>query len=276
MMMQPNNKQELDNAGNVPEWLRTYNPEAEQENDFGFIGKLVANGFQPSGPEYNEKAHLAEPVWQWRMEYEALDVDRDDGTPGIFSTTVNLESVGKDGTKRRRTGNDTPPGVISTAFSGLGITISPALGGTDFVGHVFRMVAHNVKQGSFSKRVYIPVEYFGDNYVYTGKKRVLKARTQEGESVSARNIIAQAAANAAQSDVEKAQRLITLIDGLPMDATVLSQAIGRNGVRTESIYGINVVVGLRSPKFELLDKLEQNGLINTQGGIIHATTPVSA
>lgn len=249
----------------IPEWLQGYNPEAERESDFSFIGRLKRNEFRLSSPEYNEKARLAEPIWQWQMEYEALDWQHDDGTPGVFTTSLNLRT--SDG--RLMQGPGTPNYAVSSAFSGLGVSISPQLGGQDFVGHVFRMVSHTVKMGKFSKRTYIPVEYLGGaDYVFAGTKQTLKRRERD-EGMSARATIAEAVRQAAETDLVKAARLVNILNGVPLTEAAATVAQADSSLRVQSIFGTNVAIGLRPPNYELITALVERSFVSVEDGTIY-------
>ena len=255
----------------LPERTQSYNPEDERENDFGFIGRVVQNEYAPCSKEYMEKANLTEPVIQWQLRMEALDYQRADGTPGIFSNGLNLRTkAGRD-----IKGPGSPPFELSVAFNGLGTPMTPDSSGAGPTGGVFRFQSHTVKMGpTLRKNMYLPVEYLGDDYVYTGEVHTLKSKDSD-QGTSTRSAIAAAAELASQSDPEKARNLADIIDGRTREearAVLKTHPAGH-----QVIFGQNVLVGFNPPKFALLNVLEDRGFVTiSDGGIIAATTsPVS-
>ena len=254
------------------EWIQSYNPEEEREDDFGFIGRVVQNEYAPCSAEYMEKANLTTPVMQWQMRLEALDIDREDGTPALFSNSLNLQA--KDG--RAIKGSGTPPFEVSVAFTGLGVAAAPNLGGDGIINHVFRFQRHNIKLGpTLRKSVYLPIEYLGDaDYTYVGEKRTIKGK-RDDQGASTRNAVAQAAELASQGDPDKARNLAEIINGLTREEA--RTTIKSHPVAHQVIFGQSVAIGFNPPKFTLLNILEERGFVTiSEGGVIAAAAPVRA
>lgn len=247
-----------------------FDPSNPPERVVEFVARLAEfNHYVVASDVYAERAS-GKPR-QWRQEFSCLDTVRSDGTPAIYSNTVNIT----------RGDGVTPLGEGSAAHSlGLawqaatkvlfppnGINYSPRdPRSKDLVGHVFRFRSKNLKLGvikatgeALSKRVYLPVEYLGDSsYQFTGEMRVLPPRDGEDQ-------IAPSMPSAPSVDEDTlAAQFAQALDGQTVAGAY--DAIVKTPLKlTPELFGMNPLAGLDENNPALINALVERGFLHTNG-----------
>jgi len=217
-----------------------------------FIGKLVLNVFAKPLQRYIEEGGSPNII-QWRQQFEAANVVRSDGTPAIYSNTVNVTDKNGD-----KLGEGGAAHTLGLYYEGLGICASPSDPRSgQYIDHYFELEGTEIKlgkRGRFTKFIFKPIAYFGTQCPPITEKRVLEAR--DGDSSP--GMPAAAPAQAVNEEVV-AQQLADLCDGHKA-TEVFNLALGSMGTVTQ-LFGMPFFGGLAAPRCALIAEMVNRGYL---------------
>ena len=250
--------------------IRGYDPANPPPLEFRFYGKLRRDEYAPSSPEYTTAAHLPRPIWQWQQEYEAADWRRVDGTPGIFTNSINLESISTDTngvSVSRWQGEGGPAQVLALARIGMGMPANPAdPKAAEWIGHWFELKSVSVPRGKFKPaRVYLPIKHLGTSFIYTGDVHTFKSKDADSESTSEGSTPLPPMSS--EADEVVALRIVKLLDGTPR-SSAMSVVFKSPDGRRPQLFGRPMLAGFSSG--DLIDDLVARGFLTDDNGVLRA------
>lgn len=243
--------------------------ESFRPRERGFVGQLVENRHSGTDAEFNKKHKLPKALLRWYQVIADQGAEYEDGNPVANINHVFLQTMDGDPVSEA-----SQAGMLAEAFNEVcGCDMMPANpDSAGYIGHFFRFENRKVGEGE-KKSFYLslPVEYLGDEYEHTGRKRIVKSK-QDGGSRRSRDEDEDEDAPATGSDdvVTVAQWLNGqqvgdlkpgLINGTPLHDI---KTIGGVSIRG----GLSAGPGGRRP---LIEKLVALGAISVDDdGVIHA------
>ena len=218
-----------------------------------FVGKLKLNVYAKPQQRYIEEGGSPNLI-QWRQEFEAQDVVRSDGTPALYSNSVNVTD--KNGEKL---GEGSAAHTLGLYYEGLGLSMSPNDPRAEgYIDHYFQLEGAEVKlgrRGQYTKLIFRPTAYFGTQCPPITEKRVIEV---SGDGADAG--VTGAAVAQAQDDEVVARQLAELCDG-KKPGDVFNAAL-QNMSTTTRLFGMPFFGGLAAPRCALIEELVERGYLS--------------
>lgn len=238
------------------------------------IGKLVFNGIVEADDRYKQKATMVgKSLPQWKIDFEAQDVRRHDGTPARYGNTANLYDR-----KGNLQGEGSTYHQMWQLFAAAGVDVDPNAQ-PGLVGHFFRLTETKIGSGNYASTLWVPTggapDYFGTTCPPITEIRTLPAPDSPagGPPIPAEGAAGTAVPTTPANEDALGLTLAQALNGVAKEnaaATVVQHPTLRT---VQSLFGNPMILGLTGDAPIIQALIDKGLLVESEGVLVCTQTP---